>query len=122
MRKHPEIGARILGTRELVDIREWVLASHERPDGRGYPRGLSGEAIPLEGRIAAVADCFDALMSKRPYKPALPLADVLAIMRAGRGEQFDPTILDLFVGSIDEALAIVQDSAAVGEELSRMTS
>src|SRR5581483_11113244 len=72
-----------------------ALTHHERWDGTGYPRALGGEQIPLEGRIAAVADVFDALISDRPYRPALSRAQAYAIMLEGRGTQFDPGVLDL---------------------------
>jgi putative two-component system response regulator len=84
---------------------------HERWDGTGYPRGLSGEAIPLEGRIVAVADVFDALSNARPYKPAFPLTQCLAILDEGRGTQFDPAVLDAFQARLDEILAVRRDLA-----------
>ena len=72
------------------------LTHHERWDGGGYPLGLSGEDIPLEGRITAVADVFDALSSKRCYKPAFPLTKCLEILEEGRATHFDPAVLDAF--------------------------
>ena len=71
MRKHPEIGARILGGSGLDDIRGWVLAHHERPDGRGYPHGLTRREIPLEASILAVADAYEAMTSDRVYRKAI---------------------------------------------------
>jgi putative two-component system response regulator len=94
-----------------------VLASriagshHERWDGTGYPHGLAGEAIPLEGRITAVADVFDALSNARPYKPAFPLAKCLAILDEGRGSHFDPAVLDAFHAGLDEILAVRESLA-----------
>jgi putative two-component system response regulator len=73
-----------------------ALSHHERWNGSGYPLGLAGEDIPIEGRITAVADVFDALSSKRPYKEAFPLNRCLEIMEEGRGTHFDPTVLDAF--------------------------
>jgi hypothetical protein len=70
---------------------------HERFDGSGYPRGLAGADIPLEGRIAAVADVFDALTSDRIYRPALPVDEAVAMMCAQRGAHFDPELLDIFL-------------------------
>ena len=69
MRRHPEIGARILGSSELADIRSWVLASHERPDGAGYPRGLAGGEIPLESKIICVADAYETMTTDHTYGP-----------------------------------------------------
>jgi putative two-component system response regulator len=81
---------------------------HERWDGAGYPRGISGDAIALEGRIAAVADVFDALLSRRAYKPAFSFDHSLEIMRAGRGASFDPEVLDQFLDHAEEALPVLQ--------------
>ena len=95
--RHAEVGHDILSGSgiEILDLAATVAwTHHERVDGRGYPRGLRGEAIPLEGRIAAVADVFDALTSDRPYRPALDRGDALRLMREGRGSQFDPLVFD----------------------------
>jgi diguanylate cyclase (GGDEF)-like protein len=102
MRKHPEIGARILGTRELVDIREWVLASHERPDGRGYPRGLSGEEIPLEARIITVADAYEAMTVDRTYRPAMSDEAARRELLANAGTQFDAEVVGAFLVALDD--------------------
>jgi putative two-component system response regulator len=79
-----------------------ALTHHEKWDGRGYPRGLSGEAIPLESRIVAVADVFDALTSNRPYRPARPEEEALTIMAAMVGGHFDPRVHAAFVRSLPE--------------------
>jgi len=99
MKLHATIGEKILAasSSRVVRIAAAIAGTHhERWDGSGYPRGLSAEDIPLEGRIVAVADVFDALTSKRPYKPAFEFDTALAIMREGRGAQFDPRPLDAF--------------------------
>jgi PAS domain S-box-containing protein len=83
-----------------------ALTHHERFDGSGYPKGLVGEEIPLEGRITAVADVFDALLSDRSYRPALSLDEAVTVMREGRGSQFDPVIVDVLLDHLDEALTI----------------
>ena len=75
IRRHSEIGARILANARLGDIGEWVLAHHERVDGEGFPFGLSHGAIPLEASILAVADAFEAMTSERPYRAALSVED-----------------------------------------------
>lgn len=81
-----------------------ALTHHEWWDGNGYPLGLAGEDIPLEGRITAVADVFDALSSKRPYKSAFPLAKCFDIMESERGTHFDPTVLDAFFRRRDDII------------------
>jgi putative two-component system response regulator len=93
-------GARILGDSsfELLRVCEIIALSHHvRWDGSGYPNGLAGEDIPLYGRICAVADVFDALTSRRPYKEPFSNEESLPIMRAGRGSHFDPQNLDVFL-------------------------
>ena len=74
MRKHPEIGARILGGSDLADIRDWILAHHERPDGKGYPHGLTDGQIPLEAKILAVGDAYEAMTSDRVYRRSIGTA------------------------------------------------
>jgi CHASE2 domain-containing sensor protein len=100
MRRHPLIGARMLenSSSPLMQRAETIaLTHHERWDGTGYPAGLAGADIPLEGRICAVCDVFDALLSPRVYKPAWPLEDVLAELARQRGTQFDPELVDVFL-------------------------
>jgi putative two-component system response regulator len=105
MERHAEIGYRILvGSRaELLQLAATVAwTHHERWDGTGYPRGLIGTDIPLEGRIAAVADVYDALTRDRCYRPRLPAEEALAIMRDGRGSHFDPDVLSVFLDVVPE--------------------
>jgi CHASE2 domain-containing sensor protein len=100
MRRHPLIGARMLenSSSPLMQRAETIaLTHHERWDGTGYPAGLAGTDIPLEGRITAVCDVFDALLSPRVYKPAWPLEEVLAELHRQRGSQFDPELVDVFL-------------------------
>jgi len=97
MEEHSLHGARILrgGRSPLMKMAEQIAAAHhERWDGRGYPRGLRGEEIPLPARIVAVADTFDALVNVRPYKQAWPISDALAEIERERGWQFDPRVVD----------------------------
>ncbi len=89
-----------------------ALTHHERIDGLGYPRGLRGDDIPIEGRIAAVADVFDALTSDRVYRSALHPRAAFAVMEEGRGTQFDPRVLDALAGHVEIAIA---DAEAAGE-------
>jgi diguanylate cyclase (GGDEF)-like protein/putative nucleotidyltransferase with HDIG domain len=101
IRRHPELGARILGTRELVDIREWVLASHECPDGTGYPRGLVGDEIPLEARILAVGDAYEAMTGGRIYRDAISEEEAKAELRACAGTQFDAEVVEALIRAIE---------------------
>jgi putative two-component system response regulator len=113
MREHANIGALILSNSnsELLQAgRVIALSHHERWDGTGYPSGLAGEAIPLWGRICAVADTFDAVTSERSYKPAYSNEVALAILKEGRGTQFDPKIVDVFLECYDEILAAQQQA------------
>ncbi|QDT44695.1 Cyclic di-GMP phosphodiesterase response regulator RpfG [Gimesia alba] len=114
IRMHTEMGAKIMDIPDspILNLAKIIaMTHHERWDGSGYPLGLSGEDIPLEGRITAVADVFDALMSKRSYKPAFPLAKSLEILEEGRGTQFDPSVLDAFTKRRQEIIQIQIDYA-----------
>jgi diguanylate cyclase (GGDEF)-like protein/putative nucleotidyltransferase with HDIG domain len=101
IRRHPELGARILEHANLRDVANWVLAHHERLDGTGYPRGLEGAAIPLEGRILAVADAYEAMTADRPYRRALGEAEARAELRRGVGTQFDADVVEAFDRVLD---------------------
>ena len=81
---------------------EIALTHHERWDGGGYPQGLAGEAIPLVGRICAVCDVFDALLSPRPYKEPWPVEEAIAEIRSERGRHFDPAVVDAFMSLVDD--------------------
>ena len=97
MRKHPELGARILEGAHLDDISGWVLAHHERPDGEGYPAGLAGEDIPIEARVLAVVDAYEAMTNDRVYRTALPEEEARAELRRWAGTQFDARVVSVFV-------------------------
>ena len=84
---------------------------HERWDGAGYPRGLAGEAIPVEGRVTAVADVFDALSTRRPYKPAYPTDQCLDVIARDRGRHFDPRAVDALFAGVDQVLAVYRQLA-----------
>ncbi len=106
---HAEIGHEMLtgSTSEVVQTGATIaLTHHERFDGSGYPRALSGEKIPAEGRIAAIADVFDALTSDRVYRPAFPVSLALETMQAERGTHFDPRMLDAFMHALPEVEAV----------------
>jgi diguanylate cyclase (GGDEF)-like protein/putative nucleotidyltransferase with HDIG domain len=97
MKKHPEFGARMLERAELWDIADWVLAHHERPDGKGYPLGLSGDEIPLEARIVAVADAYEAMTTDRVYRSSIGHTAARAELRRCSGTQFDPRAVAAFL-------------------------
>jgi len=97
VRQHTIIGERILSAAPaLLPVAKLVRASHERFDGSGYPDGLAADAIPLGSRIVAVCDAFQAMTSPRPYRPAIPVEDALAELRACAGTQFDPEVVKAF--------------------------
>jgi putative two-component system response regulator len=109
MKGHTMIGAKILENSKTGFIRlgeTIALTHHEWWNGKGYPRGLKGQEIPLEGRIIAVADVFDALTTKRPYKEAFPLDVSFGIIEEKRGSQFDPEVVDAFFAVKSEILQI----------------
>ncbi len=115
MKRHTTVGYEILANSksELLDLAATIaLTHHEFYDGSGYPRGLVGEEIPLEGRITAVADIFDALLSDRCYRPALEVDEAVEIISQGRGSHFDPHIVDLLLANLDEAVASRSEPAA----------
>ena len=109
MKQHTVIGAKILkgSDAEFIRMGETIAQyHHEKWDGSGYPNSLKGIAIPIASRIAAIADVFDALTSKRPYKELFSVEKSLAIIREGRGSHFDPDVVDAFFAIQDEILTI----------------
>ena len=116
MKDHPLIGAKILGGSQsrLLQMAERIaLTHHERYDGTGYPHGLLSEDIPLEGRIVALADVFDALTTDRVYKPAWPVDRALDRIREESGRHFDPKLVDAFFNCLPEVIRIYQVSSPV---------
>ena len=103
IRRHSEIGARILANARLGDIGEWVLAHHERLDGEGFPFGLSNGSIPLEARILAVSDAFEAMTSDRPYRAAISVDDAIAELRRNAGTQFDADVVEALLAALAPA-------------------
>jgi diguanylate cyclase (GGDEF)-like protein/putative nucleotidyltransferase with HDIG domain len=113
MRRHPELGARILEHANLHDIASWVLAHHERVDGTGYPRRLAGAQIPPEARILAVADAYEAMTADRPYRRALGHAEARAELERCVGTQFDADVVAAFLGVLDAQERRLAAGAAV---------
>ena len=99
--QHPATGAQILEHPSLADVRAWVGAHHERPDGAGYPHGLSGERLPLEARIVAVADAYEAMTSDRSYRDAIGAGEARAELRRHAGTQFDARVVEAFLAVLD---------------------
>jgi diguanylate cyclase (GGDEF)-like protein/putative nucleotidyltransferase with HDIG domain len=110
MRRHAEIGARILANARLGDIGEWVLAHHERPDGDGFPFGIANGDIPLEARILAVADAYEAMTSNRAYKPAMHPREAREELRRCAGSQFDPRVVEAFLAALERAPQEISDA------------
>jgi putative two-component system response regulator len=109
MKQHAELGYQILSgsDSETLDIAATIaLTHHERMDGGGYPHGLSGDEIPVEGRIAGIADVFDAVTTDRVYRKAYSLGEGIEIMKEGRGRSFDLELLDVFLDSMVEVLEV----------------
>lgn len=109
MKRHPFIGYKIIGNQDsplLALAASIAYTHHEKWNGKGYPRGLKSTNIPLEGRIVAIADVFDALTTARPYKKAWPIEKALDLIKNESGEHFDPRLVPLFLNHMDEILAI----------------
>jgi len=109
MKSHTIIGGRLLegGNSDLLRMaHDIAMTHHEKWNGKGYPKGLSGENIPIEGRISAVCDVFDALTSERPYKKEWPVQDALDELIAQKNEHFDSQLVDLFIDNLDDILVV----------------
>jgi putative two-component system response regulator len=127
MKRHPTLGRDAIRSAEirvksegsfLRVASEIAYGHHERWDGTGYPQGIAGDAIPLSARLMALADVYDALISKRVYKPAMPHVQAVEIIQAGRGSHFDPEVLDAFLGltdRFDDIASRFSDSSPEGE-------
>jgi putative nucleotidyltransferase with HDIG domain len=100
VRRHPEIGARILEHANLGDIANWVRAHHERVDGSGYPAGLAGEAIPAEARVLAIVDAYEAMTADRPYRARIASGAAETELRRAAGTQFDADIVEAFIAAL----------------------
>ena len=123
MRTHAQLGSDAIEKVErdlkrsalfLSVIKQIARSHHERWDGGGYPDGLAGEAIPVAARLVALADVFDALISRRPYKEPVSPDEARDIIAEGRGVRFDPDVTDAFLANFDEFLAIVERYPELG--------
>jgi HD-GYP domain-containing protein (c-di-GMP phosphodiesterase class II) len=102
IRSHPEVGKRLLeSATRLSALAPIVLHHHERWDGSGYPDGLRGEQIPFEARVIALCDAWQAMVSERPYRPALSPEEAVAELCAGAGRQFDPALVEVFISGME---------------------
>lgn len=118
MRAHPEMGGALVGkVRSLAGVRGLIESHHERFDGTGYPRGLSGAAIPLGARLFAVADTLDAMTTTRSYRPAMTYEEAWRTIKEGSGRQFDPQVVEAFLSIPFETWAA--EGARDGAELRR---
>jgi len=109
VKTHSSIGGKILANSKsetLMVAEQIALSHHEKWNGKGYPQGLAGDNIPLAVRIVGLADTFDALTSKRPYKDPFPVEVALDIIKKDRGQHFDPNVVDVFLENIDEIVKI----------------
>lgn len=125
IKTHSEIGARLLqGSQSEVLETARIIAwtHHEKFNGQGYPRGLQGENIPLEGRIVALCDVWDALISKRPYKEGFPIEKALEIIKSERGQHFDPDLVDIFWDNLDTIVNLREEINARANDLSELKS
>ena len=124
MKTHSSIGGKIFsgGTSRIMKMsRAIALTHHEKWDGSGYPEGLKGEKIPLEGRIVAVADVFDALTSERPYKKAWPIEESVALIEQESGKHFDPKVVQAFLKALPDILEIKDKFADRPESIEALT-
>jgi putative two-component system response regulator len=120
IKTHSTIGGKILTNSKsetLMVAEQIALSHHEKWNGKGYPQGLTGDNIPLVGRIVGLVDVFDALTSKRPYKDPFPVEVAIDIIKKDRGEHFDPAIVDVFLENIDEILKI-KEAVGSAEDVS----
>jgi len=118
MKTHATMGAKILAhsKADILQLAQKIAISHhEKWNGKGYPQGLSGDKIPMAGRIVGIADVFDALTSRRPYKDPYPVEVALDIIRKERGEHFDPGVVDVFLENIDDILKIKEEVGSLEE-------
>ncbi len=119
MREHPKVGLKIISGVELFKpAKPYIIAHHERWDGKGYPKKLKGEDIPIEGRLLSVVDTFDAILSDRPYRKGSTIKEAVSELIKYRGIQFDPTIVDTFIILLRQGKADLKNLYEIDEDLS----
>jgi len=119
MQKHPELGLKIISEIELFKPAiPYIMGHHEWFDGTGYPKGLAGEDIPIEGRLLAAADTFDAIMSDRPYRSGRSFKTAVSELITYRGSQFDPDIVDTFLDVLGQGKVDFEEMYGHPEDLS----
>ncbi len=106
VKRHPQIGADLLVSSNLDDIAEWVLAHHERPDATGYPHGADADEIPLQARILAITDAYDAMRTDRVYQRGCTHEEAAAELRSCAGSQFDAGVVEAFLQALDRITPI----------------
>lgn len=112
MMGHTAMGAKLLDDNDSMIVQlaaSIALSHHEKWDGTGYPKGLKGESIPIDGRITAISDVFDALTTTRPYKEPWPLEKAVALIQESAGTAFDPMLVEVFNKNLDKFTAIMQE-------------
>jgi|HubBroStandDraft_3_1064219.scaffolds.fasta_scaffold03982_3 diguanylate cyclase (GGDEF)-like protein/putative nucleotidyltransferase with HDIG domain len=114
IKRHPELGAQIIEHVSLSDVREWIAAHHERPDGLGYPRGLSAGTIPIEAQIVAVADAYEAMTSDRPYRDSIGYEAAIAELRHCAGTQFSEPVVEAFLAALAREAKLAGTTLAAG--------
>ncbi len=121
MQRHPEVGLKIIGEIDLFrPAVSYIMAHHEWYDGTGYPKKLAGEAIPIEGRLLAVADTFDAIMSDRPYRRGRSFMTAVSELVRFKGTQFDPEIVDWFLKVLREGKVNFKEMYGQSEDISQL--
>jgi len=119
MQEHPNVGLKIISDIDLFKAaKPFIIAHHERWDGNGYPNKLKGEEIPIEGRLLAVIDTFDAILSDRPYREGSTVKEAVSELIKFRGIQFDPTIVDTFILLLRQGKADLKELYDVDDDLS----
>jgi HD-GYP domain-containing protein (c-di-GMP phosphodiesterase class II) len=117
MRRHPEMGVKIVGSIDrFAPAIPYIISHHEWYDGSGYPEGLAGEDIPVEGRLLAVVDTVDAILSDRPYRPGATLKKAMDELRAFSGSQFDPEIVASLLELIESGTVDLSAMYSLGAE------
>jgi HD-GYP domain-containing protein (c-di-GMP phosphodiesterase class II) len=118
MREHPKVGLKIISGVDLFKAaKPYIIAHHERWDGKGYPNKLKGEDIPIEGRLLSVVDTFDAILSDRPYRKGSTVPEAVSELLKYKGVQFDPAIVDTFINILRQGKVDLKELYGLDEDL-----